>query len=517
MEEAILNLKWESFSSQLTSSLDECYENQSFVDLSLVCKNGTTVKCHKIVLANASSLFRRLLLKNEHPHPMIILHDIEADDLKTIVNFMYCGEIQVVKSEVRRILKIAEMLEVSGLKDIRTRVLVPEANNIDREASRASGSVENPLKMGHTRNLTKNCADEAATSNFGRRALIGGRNSERGSFENPEGASGNVRKLSFDDADYEAMPGNSKRETNISENSRKNTDGTSGFGRRPPILVKSFANIGETEGNNARKLVNDDSEDGFFLAANSKVTPRILRNRRTNNAERDNSRISGNVENSFKLVDQRSLMKNSIDAAEASTSGVGKRVPITGKNVFLRLEPGAEECLKPRNDTKRRENFAHTRTSRAESVENAKRKRKCRGETISWNRVFSDLYQENEIPLTKLCMMDEVEISATMPGASVENSSSLQRPAEECETSNSSSNNCVYIKQEVDIPSDSECEFNNLNCETQDSGENNSSVPSPPMELYKPPHKTVHCTSGIITLKPKLKTLSDLLTKSGSR
>ncbi|XP_015120786.1 uncharacterized protein LOC107043718 [Diachasma alloeum] len=51
---------------------------------------------------------------------MIVLHDIEADDLKTIVNFMYCGEIEVVKSEVRRLLKIAEILEISGLKDIRS-------------------------------------------------------------------------------------------------------------------------------------------------------------------------------------------------------------------------------------------------------------------------------------------------------------------------------------------------------------------------------------------------------------
>lgn len=116
----MLNLRWNSFTSELTTTLDTCYEKQYFVDLSLVSKDGTIIKCHKMVLANSSKFFYRLLINNDHPHPMIVLYDIETDDLKTIVNFMYNGEIEIVKSEVNRLLKIAERLEISGLKDIRS-------------------------------------------------------------------------------------------------------------------------------------------------------------------------------------------------------------------------------------------------------------------------------------------------------------------------------------------------------------------------------------------------------------
>ncbi|XP_076628074.1 uncharacterized protein LOC143345129 [Colletes latitarsis] len=140
-EETVLSLKWHSFPTHLTVSLDTCYEKQQFVDLSLVCKDGTILKCHKMVLANSSSFFRRLLVANDHPHPMIILHDIEADDLKTIVNFMYCGEIQVVQSEVRRLLKLAEILEVTGLRHIQTSVLMGETNNASPETSRKTTTV----------------------------------------------------------------------------------------------------------------------------------------------------------------------------------------------------------------------------------------------------------------------------------------------------------------------------------------------------------------------------------------
>lgn len=113
----------------MVGSLDNCYEKQQFVDLSLVCKDNTIIKCHKMVLANSSSFFRRLLVANDHPHPMIILHDIEADDLKTLVNFMYCGEIQVVQSEVKRLLKLAEILEVTGLRHVPTNVMNTEGFN----------------------------------------------------------------------------------------------------------------------------------------------------------------------------------------------------------------------------------------------------------------------------------------------------------------------------------------------------------------------------------------------------
>ncbi|XP_067213740.1 protein abrupt-like [Linepithema humile] len=128
-EDSVLSFKWPSFPSHLVVSLDTCYEKQQFVDLSLVCKDGTILKCHKMVLANSSSFFRRLLVANDHPHPMIILHDVEADDLKTLINFMYCGEIQVVQSEVRRLLKLAEILEVNGLRQIPTSVLFTERTN----------------------------------------------------------------------------------------------------------------------------------------------------------------------------------------------------------------------------------------------------------------------------------------------------------------------------------------------------------------------------------------------------
>lgn len=161
-EDSILSFKWQSFPSHMVVSLDTCYEKQQFVDLSLVCKDNTILKCHKMVLANSSSFFRRLIMANDHPHPMIVLHDVEADDLKTLVNFMYCGEIQVVQSEVRRLLKLAETLEVTGLRHVPLSVLSGEgANNTVKEHCDTSKKTATVSRLEETRSSSsKNISPE---------------------------------------------------------------------------------------------------------------------------------------------------------------------------------------------------------------------------------------------------------------------------------------------------------------------------------------------------------------------
>ncbi|XP_074107391.1 uncharacterized protein LOC141532791 [Cotesia typhae] len=149
MQEAMLNLRWDFFSSHLASTLDFCYEKQHFVDLSLVCKNNVTFKCHKMILSATSGFFRRLLTNNEHPHPLIILHDIDPEDLKAVLNFMYYGEIEVPESHVKSLVKVARVLDIAGLKDLQpsgqfsdsTAIRQPSGQFSDSSATRLGNSL----------------------------------------------------------------------------------------------------------------------------------------------------------------------------------------------------------------------------------------------------------------------------------------------------------------------------------------------------------------------------------------
>ncbi|PSN52171.1 hypothetical protein C0J52_06449 [Blattella germanica] len=55
-------------------------------------------------------------------HPIVILKDVKYSDLKTMVDFMYYGEVNVSQDQLPAILKTAEMLKIKGLAEM------PESN-----------------------------------------------------------------------------------------------------------------------------------------------------------------------------------------------------------------------------------------------------------------------------------------------------------------------------------------------------------------------------------------------------
>lgn len=51
----------------------------------------------------------------EHPHPIIILKDVKSEELKSLVDYMYTGQVTVSQSNLDSFLKMAESLKIRGL------------------------------------------------------------------------------------------------------------------------------------------------------------------------------------------------------------------------------------------------------------------------------------------------------------------------------------------------------------------------------------------------------------------
>ncbi|KAI9580668.1 hypothetical protein GQX74_013576 [Glossina fuscipes] len=95
------SLRWNNYQNTMTSVFQQLREDLSFVDVTLSCEHGS-LKAHKVVLSACSSYFQKLLLENPCKHPTIILPgDIIFTDLKTIIDFVYRGEIDVTESELQ--------------------------------------------------------------------------------------------------------------------------------------------------------------------------------------------------------------------------------------------------------------------------------------------------------------------------------------------------------------------------------------------------------------------------------
>ncbi|KAF0291227.1 Longitudinals lacking protein-like [Amphibalanus amphitrite] len=87
---------------------------QSLVDVTLSCE-GQSLKAHKLVLSACSPYFKTLFQDHSEAHPIVILKDVKFAELRSIIQFMYKGEVEVDQSEIESLIGTAEGLMIRGL------------------------------------------------------------------------------------------------------------------------------------------------------------------------------------------------------------------------------------------------------------------------------------------------------------------------------------------------------------------------------------------------------------------
>lgn len=84
------------------------------VDVTLAV-DGHFLQAHKLVLSICSPYFKQLFKINPCKHPIVILKDITHGNMKDILEFMYLGEVNVLRENLSSFLRTAELLQVKGL------------------------------------------------------------------------------------------------------------------------------------------------------------------------------------------------------------------------------------------------------------------------------------------------------------------------------------------------------------------------------------------------------------------
>jgi hypothetical protein len=108
-------LKWNDFRENVQTAFRELREDRDFADVTLACEDGHQVEAHKVILAASSPFFQDILRRNKHPHPLIYMRGLKAEDLVAIVDFLYCGEANIYQENLDVFLNIAEELKLKGL------------------------------------------------------------------------------------------------------------------------------------------------------------------------------------------------------------------------------------------------------------------------------------------------------------------------------------------------------------------------------------------------------------------
>lgn len=110
-------LRWNNHQSNMLSVFDQLLHAETFTDVTLAVENQL-LKAHKMVLSACSPYFQSLFVNHQEKHPIVILKDVPFADMKSLLDFMYRGEVSVDQERLTAFLKVAESLKIKGLTEV---------------------------------------------------------------------------------------------------------------------------------------------------------------------------------------------------------------------------------------------------------------------------------------------------------------------------------------------------------------------------------------------------------------
>lgn len=114
-------LRWNDFAENVSGAFKDLRAESDFFDVTLACSDSgaRTLQAHKVILSACSNFFkttfRQQMNANKHPNPYIYLRGVTYNDLASILDFIYNGEVNVAQEDLNSFLAVAEELQIKGL------------------------------------------------------------------------------------------------------------------------------------------------------------------------------------------------------------------------------------------------------------------------------------------------------------------------------------------------------------------------------------------------------------------
>ncbi|KAK7871094.1 hypothetical protein R5R35_010458 [Gryllus longicercus] len=114
MAEPILCVSWNGHVNELARGRKTFLENNSFVDCTIAAE-GKSLKAHRLILSSCSPYFQMLFNDENEKHTIVVLKDTSFLTLKTVIDFVYNGEVEIAAGQLETFLELAVSLQIKGL------------------------------------------------------------------------------------------------------------------------------------------------------------------------------------------------------------------------------------------------------------------------------------------------------------------------------------------------------------------------------------------------------------------
>ena len=115
MEE--FHFSYSEFKNNASETFGDFWKEKDFVNVTLVSSDEVNISAHKVILASASPVLKRALVKNPHEHPLMFFNGIRSSVLERLIKFIYLGECSVEQDDLVSFLDAGKGLQIRGLAD----------------------------------------------------------------------------------------------------------------------------------------------------------------------------------------------------------------------------------------------------------------------------------------------------------------------------------------------------------------------------------------------------------------
>ena len=134
-------LKWNDHQENISSAFNTLRDDTAFTDVTLISEDGQQINAHKVILSTFSPFFMSIFKNNKHPNPLLYLKGLKAQQLHSIIDFMYVGVAEIYQENLDDFLARAEELKLKG-EEIREE---QSTNTMNKEPKQSRPTIDTEI------------------------------------------------------------------------------------------------------------------------------------------------------------------------------------------------------------------------------------------------------------------------------------------------------------------------------------------------------------------------------------
>ena len=127
-----LHIRWKGFAANLIESLESPHHTCTTDALLVSQRDGFTFKVHRLVLASASDILKRILLDHDD-NPVILIDDVDRHTLEDLTSYLYRGQVTLNPIRLAAFVSFGKAIALKGIGDLQNAATVSGGSAAGRQ------------------------------------------------------------------------------------------------------------------------------------------------------------------------------------------------------------------------------------------------------------------------------------------------------------------------------------------------------------------------------------------------